>query len=69
MRLRDGNQQGFHWWNRLAGVDIDLTGDQFGPDELVHEPRVLPRPTGPLKRGEAESLLLRSRVLARLAEA
>ena len=68
VRLRDGTKQGFHWWNRLAGVDIDLTRDQFGPDELVQEPRVLPRQTGPLKRGEAEYLLLRSRVLARLAQ-
>ena len=68
VRLRDGTQQGFHWWNRLAGVDIDLTRDQFGPDELVQEPRVLPRPPGPLTRGEAEYRLLRSRVLARLAE-
>jgi hypothetical protein len=68
VRLRDGCRQGFHWWNRLAGVDIHLTRDQFGPDELVPEPRVLPRPPGPLTRGEAEYLLLRSRVLARLAE-
>jgi hypothetical protein len=31
VRLRDGTQQGFHWWNRLAGVDVDLTREQFGP--------------------------------------
>ena len=65
--LEDGSRQGFHWWNRLAGVDVDLTREQFGPDERVQEPRVLARPPGPLKRGEAEYLLLRSRVLARLA--
>jgi hypothetical protein len=69
VRLGDGSQRGYHWWNRLAGVDIDLTLEQFGPDERVQEPRVLPRPAGPLRRGEAEYLLLRSRVLARLAGA
>lgn len=66
VRLRDGSQRGFHWWNRLAGVDIDLTREQFGPDELVREPRVMSRPAGPLRRGEAEYRLLRSRVFARL---
>ena len=67
VRLRDGAQRGFHWWNRLAGVDIDLTLEQFEADELVQEPRVLSRPAGPLRRGETQYLLLRSRVLARLA--
>jgi hypothetical protein len=66
VRLPDGTQQGFHWWNRLAGVDVDLTREQFGPDELVEEPHVLPRPPGPPKRGEAQYLLLRARVLAAL---
>jgi hypothetical protein len=66
VRLRDGSQRGFHWWNRLAGVDVDLTLEQFGPDEQVQEARVLSRPTGPLKRGEAQYLLLRSRVRTRL---
>ena len=66
VRLRNGSQQGFHWWNRLAGVDIDLTLEQFGPDEFVLEPRVMARPAGPLRRGETEYRLLRSRVLARL---
>ena len=64
----DGTRQGFHWWNRLAGVDIDLTLEQFGPDELVQEPRVVARPGGPLRRGETEYRRLRSRVLARLEE-
>jgi hypothetical protein len=66
VRLSDGSQRGFHWWNRLAGADIDLTREQFGPDEVVQEPRVVVRPDGPLRRGEAQYLLLRSRVLARL---
>jgi hypothetical protein len=63
----DGTRQGFHWWNRLAGVDIDLTREQFGVDEVVQEPRVLTRPPGPLRRGESHYLLLRARVLAALA--
>jgi hypothetical protein len=65
--LTDGTQQGFHWWNRLAGLDVDLTREQFGPDERVQAPRVLARPPGPLKRAEAQYLLLRTRVLATLA--
>jgi hypothetical protein len=63
----DGTRQGFHWWNRLAGVDVDLTREQFGADEVVQEPRVLARPAGPLRRGEAQYLLLRARVLEALA--
>jgi hypothetical protein len=63
----DGTRQGFHWWNRLAGVEIDLTREQFGPDEVVQEPRVLARPPGPMRRGEAEYRLFRERVLAALA--
>jgi hypothetical protein len=63
----DGTRQGFHWWNRLAGVDVDLTREQFGADEMVQEPRVLARPPGPLGRGEAQYRLFRTRVLAALA--
>jgi hypothetical protein len=63
----DGTRQGFHWWNRLAGVEIDLTREQFGADELVQEARVLARPPGPMRRGEAEYRLFRERVLAALA--
>ena len=65
--LPDGTRQGFHWWNRLAGFDIDLTREQFGADERVQEPRVLARPPGPLRRGEAQYRLLRTRVLEELA--
>jgi hypothetical protein len=67
VRLADGSQRGFHWWNRLAGTDIDLTREQFGPDEFVQEPRVMPRPPGRLLRGEVQYRLLRSRVMARLS--
>ena len=67
VRLPDGSRQGFHWWNRLAGVDVDLTSEQFDAGELVQEPRVLTRPPGPLKRGEEQYRLLRARVLAALS--
>jgi hypothetical protein len=63
----DGSRQGHHWWNRLpGGLEVDLTLEQFGPDEVVQPPRVLARPPGPLRRGEAQYRLLRDRVLARL---
>ena len=64
--LPDGSRQGFHWWNRLAGVDVDLTREQFDAGELVAEPRVLARPPGPLKGGDQHYRLLRARVLAAL---
>ncbi len=43
---RHGVQTGYHWWNRLAGLDIDLTRDQFFADEVVGPPQVKKRPTG-----------------------
>lgn len=56
VRRPDGSRQGFHWWNRLAGVDIELA-----------QPRVPACPAGMMKRGQVEYQLLRSRVLTRLA--
>jgi hypothetical protein len=44
VRFRDGGRQGFHYWNRLAELDLDLTGDQFTKDEIVQEPRVVEGP-------------------------
>ena len=41
---RDDVQVGYHYWNRLAGVDIDLTRDQFIPGESVSAPNVVVRP-------------------------
>jgi hypothetical protein len=67
VRRADGSRQGHHWWNRLlGGLEVDLTLEQFGQDEVVQPPRVLSRPSGPPRRGEAQYRLLRSRVLARL---
>ncbi|MFS0696720.1 hypothetical protein [Streptomyces nitrosporeus] len=62
----DGDQHGFHWWNRLpSGVELDLTREQFQRGETVTEARVIKRPPGPLRRWE-EYLLLRKRVIEHL---
>jgi hypothetical protein len=36
---------GYHWWNRIGSMDIDLTRDQFAPHEIVGAPWVVERPT------------------------
>ncbi len=58
----DGSLQGFHYWNRLAGGDVDLTGEQFTSHELLQEPRVVERlPEFPW-RAEEQYLKFRKRV-------
>jgi hypothetical protein len=37
---------GYHWWNRLGGLEVDLTLDQFASHELVGVPWVVERPVG-----------------------
>lgn len=68
----DGEQHGFHWWNRLpSGVELDLTHEQFRDGQQVTEAQVVVRPPGPLPRRWEEYLLLRERVtehLGRLPE-
>jgi hypothetical protein len=44
VRYPDGTRQGFHYWNRLAGFDVDLTREQFNRSEGVQEARVVPGP-------------------------
>ena len=67
VRHADGSPQGYHWWNVLPdGREVDLTREQFTEGEVVGRPRVLARPAGPMKRGEAEYLRLRARVLTAL---
>ena len=64
-----GGLDGVHYWNRLADGDVDLTRDQFTTDELVLEPRTVPRQ--PLPRPEparAAYLLLRERVFRALGQ-
>ncbi|GAA3483552.1 MULTISPECIES: YunG family protein [Streptomyces] len=62
----DGERTDFHWWNRLGmGVEIDLTREQFGPEEIVTGGTVIPRPAEIVRLRE-EYELLRGRVLDRL---
>lgn len=62
----DGDQHGFHWWNRLpSGVELDLTHEQFQRGETVTAARTVERPPGPLRRWD-EYLLLRKRVIDHL---
>lgn len=43
VQYADGSRQGFHYWNRLAGVDIDLTRGQFASNEYVQPPHLIDR--------------------------
>ena len=61
-----GERTGVHWWNRFgAGVEVDLTRDQFRPDEEIVGAQVIQRPDEPPKRCREEYELLRARVLRR----
>ena len=61
--LVDGVRTDFHWWNRLGpGTEIDLTREQFGPEEIVSGGTVIPRPPQTVRLRE-EYELLRGRVL------
>jgi hypothetical protein len=67
--LPNGSRQGFHYWNRLPeGDELDLTRDQFSPEEIVQAPDELTRPDGPPRRCLDQYLLLRDRVLKVLGE-
>jgi hypothetical protein len=62
----DGEQHGYHWWNRLdSGVEVDLTREQFRDGQVVTRKEVVARPVGPVRR-QREYELLRHRVLERL---
>lgn len=61
-----GERTGVHWWNRFgAGVEVDLTRDQFRPDEEIVGAQVIQRPDQPPKRCREEYELLKERVLRR----
>lgn len=51
---------GGHYWNRIDGGDVDLTRDQFGPDQLFPLPNIIERED---MAETPEYLLLRKRVL------
>jgi hypothetical protein len=63
-----GERTDYHWWNRLGpGIEIDLTREQFGPEETVVGGTVIPRPPlGEWRRLREEYELLRERVAEKL---
>jgi hypothetical protein len=62
----NGVRVDYHWWNRLAGgLDVDLTREQFSPEEIVVGGRVVIRPAT-MSRCQEEYERLRGRVLAAL---
>ncbi|URM90799.1 hypothetical protein LUW75_13335 [Streptomyces sp. MRC013] len=66
--LVDGVRTDYHWWNRLGmGVEVDLTREQFGPEEIVTGGVVVPRPPK-LVRLREEYELLRERVAEKLGK-
>lgn len=65
---RDGERTGYHYWNRFAGLDVDLTRDQFFAGEVVGEPQVVVRPPGAPRNYVEEFGVFKRRVLAALGE-
>jgi mutator protein MutT len=66
----DGRKVGHHYWNLLPdGVPVDLTSDQFNPEETVVGGEVRVRPPDAPRRCRGQYELLRHRVLAALADA
>ena len=65
----NGERVDFHWWNRLpSGVEIDLTREQFHPEEVITDGVAITRPpNAAMKRLQAEYDLLRQRVFDALA--
>ncbi|MET9803418.1 hypothetical protein [Streptomyces sp. NPDC006368] len=62
----NGERVDYHWWNRLSkGFEIDLTREQFGPEEIVTGGIVIHRPPVPRRLGQ-EYELLRDRVFEKL---
>jgi hypothetical protein len=58
-----GAQIGHHYWNRLPdGSDLDLTADQFRPEETVVRGRVVVRPPDAPRYHRQQYELLRQRV-------
>jgi len=65
--FQNGSRQGFHYWNRLAGIDVDFTREQFKSQEVVQEPQVVHRqPEFPWK-AEQQYRVFRNRVIEALA--
>ncbi|MFJ8544998.1 hypothetical protein ACIRFH_23780 [Streptomyces sp. NPDC093586] len=62
----EGELADYHWWNRFAGVEVDLTREQFGPEERVGPGTIVERPPGPPGRCREQYELLRHRALTHL---
>jgi hypothetical protein len=62
----NGEKQGFHYWNRLPGLDVDITADQFNPDEVVQTPHVVDGPPEYPWVVAEQFIVLRDRVHAAL---
>ena len=66
VRHADGSPQGFHYWNRFAGVDVDLTRRQFVDGEVVLDPHLIDRlPSAPWL-AQDQYVVFRDRVRAAL---
>lgn len=64
--LVNGERTDYHWWNRLGlGIEVDLTREQFGPEEVVTGGVVVHRPPTIVRLRE-EYELLRERVAEKL---
>lgn len=50
-----GERTGVHYWNRFgAGLEVDLTREQFRQEESVVGGQVVQRPVGPPRRCREE---------------
>lgn len=64
----DGSKVGHHYWNLLPdGSEMDLTADQFRPEEQIVGAVVVVRPPDAPRRYREQYELLRRRVLEALA--
>ncbi|MGZ4468450.1 MAG: YunG family protein [Nocardioidaceae bacterium] len=64
----DGTKVGNHYWNRLSdGTEVDLTAEQFLPEEVVVNGHVVARPPDAPRRHREQYELLRDRVMTGLA--
>jgi hypothetical protein len=66
VQLPDGTRQGFHYWNRLAGFELDLTREQFAQSEVVQEPHEVDGPAGSPWLAHAQYVVFRDHVYAAL---
>jgi hypothetical protein len=65
----EGTRRGYHYWNRLPdGTEVDLTRDQFRPEETVTAGVAVDRPARSPRRCRGQYELLRHRVLTQLGD-